>query len=295
MLKGSLDCPDTKGMPARELDLRTIAAATAGLCLAAGAAAFFTSTPTAEPHSLTLAPTPAFLILIEDDDEFFVASQDAINPMDFIRVPGIVVIEDDLDPGEAVARATVEDDPRSRSQGLFAALAASVAAVEVAPSAPSPPTPAPRFSSAPRPRMDLARPSMPSHPVSDERLASLESRSARRSSSHNRAPLLAARTVALAPRALTQDEIQSAIRQQLPKVRACYERQLKAEENLGGRMVLAMNISASGTVSRARLKGDDIGNEQLAACVLRELERFRFPAGSEALAVEYPVRFKPGL
>lgn len=282
-------------MPARELDFKTIAAATAGLCLAAGAVSFLTSTSVEEGDALSLAPAPSHLIVIEEDYEISVASIDALDPMQYAAVHGIV-IEDDDDPVLADASDEIVEEDLGRS--LFAAMAGSVGSVEVNAAVPASAPTAPTFGEAPRPRMDLARPAMGSRSASsspaNERLAMMDTGARTTTSSRGSGAISGARKPTLTPVAvLTPDQIQAAIQQQLPKVRSCYERQLKSDGDLRGKMVLSMNVSASGTVSRAKVKGDEIGNDNLTACVVREVQGFRFPAGSETIAVEYPVNFKP--
>ncbi len=290
-------------MPAKELDIKTIAAATAGLCLAAGAAAFSTSSPSHDGDALTLAPAPVELIVIEDDFEVSVASADVqgIDPMAWASEHGIV-IEDDDEPVLASAADAIEimddgDGSEERGSSMFAALAGSVGSIAVSVDAPKPMAVAPSFD-APKPRMDLARPSMASAPASDDReeqLAVLDTSSSRSSATSGRSGAATGARKATLQRSegLSSDQIASAIRMQLPKVRACYERELKSDADLRGRMVLSMNVQASGNVSRARVKGDELGNDELSACVVRELAKFRFPAGVETVAVEYPVNFKP--
>jgi len=283
-------------MPATELDFKTIAAATAGLCLAAGAAAFLTSTPD-QPDALSLAPAPSHLIVIEDDVEASVASMDALDPMQYAAVRGIVIEDDDMALLADASDAIVMVDEEPRGSSLFAAMAGSVAGVEVTIAAPTTSAPPRAFERAPRPSMDLARLSMGARATetdSDERVAMLDTSSKSSSSSHTGGSVSGARKAVLMPRpGLSPDQIASAIQQQLPKVRACYERQLKTDTALRGRMVLAMSVTASGDVSRARVKGDELGNDDLNACVVREVQGFRFPAGVESVAVEYPVTFKP--
>ncbi|MCP4873160.1 MAG: AgmX/PglI C-terminal domain-containing protein [Proteobacteria bacterium] len=284
-------------MPAKELDIKTIAAATAGLCLAAGAAAFLTSSSSEEADAVSLAPAPSHLIVIEDDYEIEgVASLDALDPMQYAAVRGII-IEDDSDPvlADASQEMWMEEEEQPR-RSMFAAMAGSVGAIDVDTSVPRSAPAAPTFGDSPRPRMDLARPSMSSRAASsDDRLAVMDTGSRKASTSRGTSGSISgARKPTLTPVAvLTPDQIQAAIQQQLPKVRSCYERQLKNDADLRGKMVLSMNVSSSGTVSRARVKGDELGNDDLTACVVREVQGFQFPAGSETIAVEYPVNFKP--
>ena len=121
-------------MPARNLDVRIIAAATAGLCLLAAAAAFFASGNDAD--GVVLVEPPYDLIIIEEDAPDSFGEVDAIDP----AVLAAILIEDDDEwvQDDALADATalvvIEDE---RADRLLAALMGSVANVDFGP-APQP-------------------------------------------------------------------------------------------------------------------------------------------------------------
>lgn len=93
---------------------------------------------------------------------------------------------------------------------------------------------------------------------------------------------------------LGAEDIRRSVHQQMPRVRACYERVLKGEENLRGRLVMAFSIEPDGSVSSAKVANDELGSEKVARCVTHAVGAFRFPEGTEAVAVEYPMVFEPG-
>jgi len=276
-------------MPSKDLDVKTIAAAAAGLCLAAGAASFLTSGD--QPAGIVLAPA-ASLIVIEDEVEMSIAAAvDAVDPDMFAASMGIL-IEDDNEPviAEASGRLMVEEDD---GRAFFRSLAASVALIEVD-------TDVPEGASVPvasTPRVN--RHVSPAHRDSvassdDEALATLDSAPA--NAAAGVAPVTAIsgfHRAELRPvRALTPDEIQTSIARQLPMVRQCYERELKSDSTLSGRMVLKMSVQPSGSVTGAGVKDDEIGSDELASCVTRAVGKFTFPQGTESVAVEYPVTLK---
>ena len=96
-----------------------------------------------------------------------------------------------------------------------------------------------------------------------------------------------------AAQALDAETIKSGVRQQLGRVRACYERALKTEEQLSGRLVLAFQVQPDGGVGRAAVKTDELGSDKVAECVVTAVSNFRFPRGSDVVAVEYPMNFRP--
>lgn len=93
---------------------------------------------------------------------------------------------------------------------------------------------------------------------------------------------------------LGAEDIRRSVHQQMPRVRACYERVLKGEENLRGRLVMAFSIEPDGSVSSAKVANDELGSDKVARCVTHAVGAFRFPEGTEAVAVEYPMVFEPG-
>lgn len=93
---------------------------------------------------------------------------------------------------------------------------------------------------------------------------------------------------------LGAEDIRRSVHQQMPRVRACYERVLKGEETLRGRLVMAFSIEPDGSVSAAKVANDELGSEKVARCVTHAVGAFRFPEGTEAVAVEYPMVFEPG-
>ena len=84
-------------------------------------------------------------------------------------------------------------------------------------------------------------------------------------------------------------ELRSAIKRQMPKLRACYERALKQDGRLEGRMMLAWKVRADGGVKDVRLAKDNLKEPRLARCVVDTVAGWRFPRGTEEIGVEYPL------
>lgn len=273
-------------MPSKDLDVKTIAAVAAGLCLAAGAASFLTSDGT--PSSIVLAPATSFIV-IEDEFEIVSFDAEAVDPDAFAASMGILIEDDD----ESVLLRTeeqilVEDE---LSIDFFASLAASVAAIVIENDVPE--TPA---ASSPASRSSVAAPApapRSSRDTSDELATRSETPVASSSRQAPTTSITGFHRAELRPVGpLSTDEIQSAIHRQLPKVRQCYERELKSDTNLGGHMILSMQVQPSGVVTRAGVKEEDIGSDELTSCVERAVQSFTFPRGTESVSVEYPVTLK---
>lgn len=283
-------------MPARQLELRTITAATLGLCLAAAGAAWLFVGSGADDGVVLVGP-PVELILIEDDPVWSgvgLVSGDAWRQIVIeddetcvlAEAGTLVLIEDE--PGalaDATAPVVVEDD---RSQRLLAALVGSAAVAFAQPAR------MPSTAASGAPRRDFYRPAESER--AEPGLAAPEDPLATAASAGPAPAALAMlRAVELVPpEPPDRGAIEAAVRRQLPQVRACYERELKSDPHLRGRMVLAMDVTASGVVSDARVDGDEVGDPELNECVGRAIHGFRFPRSSEGYAVEYPVQFSAG-
>lgn len=78
-------------------------------------------------------------------------------------------------------------------------------------------------------------------------------------------------------------------------IQACYERELRQNPTLQGRVVIAMTIQESGSVSGVRATENSTGSEAVASCVVRVVQGFRFNPGPEGGSVSYtfPFVFEP--
>ncbi len=96
------------------------------------------------------------------------------------------------------------------------------------------------------------------------------------------------------PATLTAEAVRAGLKMQMGRVRACYERALKNEPGLAGRLVVSWEIQQDGTVRDAILLIDGLGRKAVSACVLRTVEDLRFGTSRSGLEVEYPFVFRPG-
>ncbi len=88
------------------------------------------------------------------------------------------------------------------------------------------------------------------------------------------------------------------LRQELqPKMRAlkdCYERALKLDSYLSGKVTLHFDIGPSGRTSRVRLVDHSLRSKQVVDCIARRARAWRLPAPADApVAVSYPLVFSP--
>jgi TonB family protein len=81
----------------------------------------------------------------------------------------------------------------------------------------------------------------------------------------------------------------------MPSFHRCYERQLRLEPRLTGRVTLQLEIDASGAVSSARAIDDSMGSPAVASCIESAAAAMRFPAPpGGARSFSFPLLFDPG-
>jgi len=94
---------------------------------------------------------------------------------------------------------------------------------------------------------------------------------------------------------LDREEINRVVKRVLSQIKFCYERELAKEPNLEGKLVASWTIAGTGLVSTTSMTENTMGNKQVEACVLRIIQRLRFPQpqGGGEVYVTYPFVFAP--
>lgn len=83
------------------------------------------------------------------------------------------------------------------------------------------------------------------------------------------------------------------VRSRLGAVKACYERALKRNPSLSGKIVIHWTITAAGTVSGVDVENDTMGDSEVASCIKSLIARWRFPAPSGgSVDVSFPFVFQ---
>jgi outer membrane biosynthesis protein TonB len=83
------------------------------------------------------------------------------------------------------------------------------------------------------------------------------------------------------------------VRARLGAIKACYERSLKRNPNLSGKIKVRWTITAAGTVSAVEIDEDSMGDGEVTACIKGLISRWRFPAPSGgSVDVVYPFVFQ---
>src|SRR5262245_175847 len=83
------------------------------------------------------------------------------------------------------------------------------------------------------------------------------------------------------------------VRRRLGAIKACYERALKRNPNLSGKVVIHWTITQAGTVSGVDVEQDTLGDAEVASCIKSLIARWRFPAPSGgSVDVSFPFVFQ---
>jgi hypothetical protein len=77
-------------------------------------------------------------------------------------------------------------------------------------------------------------------------------------------------------------------------VRGCYERALRQNQMLQGKLLVAVKVGAQGNTCGASLASDTLGDGAVASCVLQKFRSGTFPAPiGGCVDVQVPINFTP--
>jgi pSer/pThr/pTyr-binding forkhead associated (FHA) protein len=93
---------------------------------------------------------------------------------------------------------------------------------------------------------------------------------------------------------LDKEAIARVIRSQLGQIRYCYERQLSANPDLYGKILVKFTIGAAGSVVAQAIGNTSLNNAMVEGCILRRVAGWQFPTprGGTNVLVTYPFLFK---
>jgi len=100
----------------------------------------------------------------------------------------------------------------------------------------------------------------------------------------------AASPTRLAPAGGAPDQLREAIVEHEADMKRCVERQLKLVPDLRAEGTLVLEVSATGRVTQAALRGDRLQGTPLEGCMRALATRWVFPRTSRAYAVEAPLK-----
>ena len=83
------------------------------------------------------------------------------------------------------------------------------------------------------------------------------------------------------------------VRTRIGAIKGCYERSLKRNPNLSGKIKVRWTITAAGTVSAVEIEEDSMGDAEVSSCIKGLVSHWRFPAPSGgSVDVVYPFVFQ---
>ncbi len=92
------------------------------------------------------------------------------------------------------------------------------------------------------------------------------------------------------------DAIEAMITRHRAQIAYCYQRELKSNPGLKGRVVVRFTVRANGRVTGAKVVQSTMGNAKVERCIVGIIRRFKFETvGKEKgnLTYEYPFMFSP--
>lgn len=93
---------------------------------------------------------------------------------------------------------------------------------------------------------------------------------------------------------LDKELIRRVIKQHLPQIRYCYEKELIRSPGLFGKVATEFTITAEGAVSDAKVSQSTLNNDEVERCITAKIRTWRFPKpkGGGVVVVKYPFLFK---
>ena len=94
---------------------------------------------------------------------------------------------------------------------------------------------------------------------------------------------------------LDRSAIDAVVKRSLNPITYCYERELRLNPTLSGRVESTLVIAADGSVATAKIRMSTLGNPTVEQCVIATLVRLQFdpPPGGGVVHVRYPFVFNP--
>jgi len=87
--------------------------------------------------------------------------------------------------------------------------------------------------------------------------------------------------------------ISRSVKGKIKSIQACYERELKRNPSLKGKVVVRFTIGETGRVSEVEIEEDSLRNDQVVACIRSTIRMWTFPIKDTECPVAYPFVFAP--
>ncbi len=94
------------------------------------------------------------------------------------------------------------------------------------------------------------------------------------------------------PEESTDYDVRKQMKRYLGQMKRCYEKELKGDPDLTGKVTLSWTIQTDGDLAAVSVDGNSTGSDALSACVAKTMRRIRFAPPPVELDVEgYPLLF----
>lgn len=93
---------------------------------------------------------------------------------------------------------------------------------------------------------------------------------------------------------LDSAQIASVVRRRIKSLQDCYERELKRDGSLSGKIEVEFTIGESGRVDEARVSNNEMGSKAVGSCLVSRVRRWKFPTpDGGSVTVNFPFIFTP--
>lgn len=92
---------------------------------------------------------------------------------------------------------------------------------------------------------------------------------------------------------VSKQAVTATIRQRMPGLQACYEKALRSNPNLKGKMAYTITINPQGSVTRVEVDEDTVNDAGVKSCTVAKIKAWRFPSegAEESSEVSFTVSF----
>ena len=90
---------------------------------------------------------------------------------------------------------------------------------------------------------------------------------------------------------LKADEVARTIRRGMNAIKGCYQRALKRNPKLSGKIAIRLVINPTGKVTDVEIETDSVGDSQVTSCIVGYARRWRFPPPEGGGTAEVAVPF----
>lgn len=88
--------------------------------------------------------------------------------------------------------------------------------------------------------------------------------------------------------------IAKVVRRRIRSLQDCYERELKRDPSLSGKIEVEFTIGEDGRIEEAAISNNAMGSDAVGSCIVSRVRRWRFPApDGGSVTVNYPFIFTP--